>query len=229
MKKIGLIILTGILLGTVSCTKDEVKKDKVKKEDLIGTWTASSGKYNLSLTITASDYSFFLIEPGNGGVTDNGTYEISEEGRIMFTNKDNPLAIGTLQNEKLSITFVNSLMIAMLGTGPASNLTFTLSDEGDTGDSIGYLVIQNLSSSNDIVGISFYDGNGKFLDSDSDVLEAGYQVTYEVVPGTYSVKITDSKGKSFQSKSFKVVKDKSTVLAYKGTTFEVLATGVDKY
>jgi hypothetical protein len=164
MKKNWLIILTGILLGIVSCSKDEVKKNKVEKVDIVGTWIASSGKYNLSMKITSSGYTFLLTEPGKGGVIDNGTYEISDEGKIMFTNKDNPLAIGVLKNEKLSLTFVNSVMIMMLGTEAASNMTFTLSNEGDN-----------------------TDGNGSSILSFSDVVKSNYTATgtpgFLVTPG----------------------------------------------
>jgi hypothetical protein len=51
----------------------------------------------------------------------------------------------------------------------------------------------------------------------------------EVITGTYFAGVTDSKGKTVKSKSFKVLKDKSTVLVYNGSSLVVSATGVDDY
>lgn len=229
-KTLLVYILAAILFGIVSCSKDDEEKieegDKIEKEDIIGKWTAVSGKYNLSLEITASGYNFLLSEPGNGGVTDKGTYEISDDGKISFINKNSLLALGYKQNGKLSLTFVNSIMISMLGTAAASNTIFTLSDEDD--EEYGFLVIQNLSENNNIVAFYFYDSAGDLIGSDSDILEAGYQITYEdVMTGNYIVKVTDDKGKSFTSKSFKIIKDKTTVLEYNGSALNVSATGID--
>jgi len=46
------------MLAVVSCSKndnDDIEQGKIEA-DIIGTWTASSGKYNLSLEITSSGY-----------------------------------------------------------------------------------------------------------------------------------------------------------------------------
>ena len=62
-----------------------------------------------------------------------------------------------------------------------------------------------------------------------DVLEPGYYFEYKFIPGTYSVKVTDSKNKSYESKSFKVVTNKLTILLYDGTAVDVIAAGVDYF
>jgi hypothetical protein len=233
-KTLLISVLAAILFGMVSCSKDDDAKieegDKIEKEDIIGKWTAVSGKYNLSLEITASGYNFLLSEPGNGGVTDKGTYTISGDGKISFENKNALLALGYKQNGKLSLTFVNSVMISMLGTAAAGNTIFTLSNEDNEEDdeNYGFLVIQNLSEGNNIVAFYLYDNTGELIGSDPDILESGYQITYEgVMTGNYIVKVTDDKGKSFTSKSFKIIKDKATVLEYNGSALNVSATGID--
>jgi len=232
MKKIYFIyILASLLFGMISCSKDDDEEtggDEI--EDLIGTWTATSGKYNLSLEITAADYYFTISEPGKGGSYDKGTYDISDAGRVTFVNTSNTvLAMGHLKGGKLSLTFVSAVAIMMLGTEAASNTVFVLSEGGgEEEESYGFLVVQNLSKSNDIVALYLYDTKGNLIDSDSDVLEPGYQFTYEIMTGNYTMKITDDKGKSFTSKSFKVVKDKSTVLEYNGSTLSITATGIEK-
>ncbi len=233
MKKICFIyILATLLLGMISCSKDDddEKTGEDEIENLIGTWTATAGKYNLSLEITATDYYFTISEPGKGGSYDKGTYDISKTGRITFVNTSNTvLAMGQLKGGKLSLTFVSAVAIMMLGTEAASNTVFVLSEGGgEEEESYGFLVIQNLSKSNDIVAFYLYDTKGNLIDSDSDVLEPGYQFTYEVMTGNYVLKITDDKGKSLTSKSFKVVKDKSTVLEYNGSTLSITATGIEK-
>jgi len=238
MNKIWLVFaLTSIMFGTISCSEEDKKddEDKGKKTEeisIVGTWTASSGKYDLSLKITASNYNFLLSEPGKGGVTDKGTYEISDEGDVVFVdNQGKPFAAGQLKNKKLSLTFVNYIMIMMLGTDAASNTTFTLSeeennDETDDDDSFGYLTIQNLSDNYDIVSFKLYDEDGNFLASDLDVLVPDYQFTYEIMTGSYITEITDSRNKSFTSKPFRIIKDKSTVLKYTGSAIEIIATGI---
>ena len=223
------------MLAVVSCSKDnhdDIEQGKIEA-DIIGTWTASSGKYNLSLEITSSGYSFLLSEPGNGGVTDKGTYEILEDGKIFFVNKDTPLCMGGLQNGKLSITFVSPIMISMLGTAAAGNTVFTLSDEGDNGtedgDGEGFLAIVNDSETNDIIEINLYDEKGAHRGADLDVLEPGYYFEYKFTPGTYTVNVIDSKNKSYESKSFKVAANKLTILVYDGTAIDVIAAGVDYF
>jgi len=176
--------------------------------------------------ITESEYNFSLKETGKGGVTDKGTYELTSGGAVSFSNKQGSLlAVGQLKKETLSLTFVNSVVVMMLGTEAASSISFALSDDED--ESSGFLIIQNLSTNKTLVGFGFYDIDGDYLGSDSDELEAGYQFTYEVETGSYIVKVTDSANKTFTSKSFKVLKGKSTVLAYNGSALEVIATGLD--
>lgn len=223
------------MFGIVSCSKDDKEDeiddgDRIEKEDIIGTWTAPSGKYNLTLIITSSDYDFTISEPGRGGSYDRGTYEISDAGKITFVNTSNTvLAMGQLRNGRLALTFVNSIAIMMLGTEAASNTEFILSgDDGTDEEESGFLIVQNLSENNDLVAFYFYDESNNLLDSDSDTLEPGYQFTYEVMTGNYIVKVTDDRGKSFTSKSFKVIKNKATILGYNGSALNVSATGVEK-
>lgn len=234
MHKTWLIFaLISIVLGTVSCSKSEDEKYVEEETGFVGKWIATSGKYNLIMKITAIRYSFSINEPGNGGVIDEGTYEVSNAGIISFTSDQGALlANGYIRNGKLSLTFVNSAAIMMLGIQAAGNTTFTLSEEEDdnnTGgnDDYGFLVIQNLSVNYNIVAFKFYDGKGNYLDSDSDVLAPGYQFAYETQTGNYIVEITDNRNKSFRSKSFTVIKDKSTVLAFDGSALNILATGMD--
>jgi hypothetical protein len=214
-----------------SCRKENNDNDKddddskTEEIDITGTWTASSGEYNLSLTITSTNYNFALTEPGNGGVTDNGTYEIAEDGNIFFVNShDDPLASGQLINGKLHLTFVNYMFIMMLGNAAASNTAFTRSEDGS-----GSLVVQNLSDSYEIVTINFYDKDGTYLDSDTEVdLEPGYQIKYSSVKvGSYIIEVINNGSKSFKSKSCKVIKNKLTVLQYNGSALDVFATGIN--
>lgn len=235
MHKTWLIFaLISIILGTVSCSKSEDEKYIEEETGYVGKWVATSGKYNLTLNITSSGYVFSITEPGNGGSSDKGTYEIYNDNKISFISSEmkTVLANGQLKNGKLSLTFVNSIPILMLGTGAASNITFTLSDEEDnneTGgnDDSGFLVIQNLSGSYNIITFKFYDGSGNYLDSDSDILEPGYQFTYETQTGKYIVEITDNRNKSFRSGSFTIIKDKSTVLAFDGSSLNILSTRME--
>lgn len=137
-KLFGLAAMSIVIIGAVSCSKDDdSEKDDdntIKTEDFIGTWTASTDKYNLSMNITASGYQFALTQPGAGGISDNGTYIISDAGRIIFTNTSNTvLASGELQNGKLTLTFTSSVMIMMLGATTASNVVFT-KDGGTTSE-----------------------------------------------------------------------------------------------
>lgn len=224
MNKIWLIFaLISLMLGTASCSKDDDKEGEVEETDIVGAWVATSGGYDLSLDVTSTGYNFMMGKPGKGGVTDSGTYEISNDGKIIFENKSGDvLAMGYLKNENLTLTFVNSMALIMLGNG-AGNVVFTL-ENGE-----GYIVIQNLSASNNIVALKFYDGNNKLINTDTDVLEPDYQFTYDEVPvGTYLVEATDSKGKSYKTNSFKVIKDKYSVLEYTGSALKVVATGVNE-
>ena len=226
-------VLIGTMLVAASCSsKDDNEEGKIEV-DIIGTWIASSGKYNLSLEITPSGYSFLISEPGNGGIIDKGTYEISGDGKISFVNKETPLCIGGLQNGKLSVMFVNPILISMLGTAAAGNTVFTLSDKEDNDgtdddDGDGFLAIIN-DGENNIVAITFYDEDDNFLDSDSDALEPGYYFEYRVMPGNYMAKVTDSKNKTFKSKPFKIVKNKLTILEYDGTAIVIIGTGLDYF
>lgn len=229
------ILMICIAMGAVfsSCSDDDDDdNNKVDEQGIVGIWKATSGKYNLTLEITKTGYDFLLSEPGNGGVTDKGTYELSKEKYIFINNQESLLAMGELKNGKLSLTFVNSIMIMMLGTKDASLLTFTRSEgDGDDGDDDkddkGYLIVQNLSENYDIVSISLYDKDGNYVGSDTDLLESGYQFEYEFPTGSYTLKITNDINKSYTSKTFKVIKNKVTVLAYTGSSFDILATGID--
>ena len=220
-----------MMLAAISCSsKDNDDLEECMEVGIIGKWTATSGKYNLSLEITSSGYSFLLSEPGNGGVTDKGTYEILEDGKISFVNKDTPLCMGGLKNGKLSITFVSPIMIMMLGTTAASNIVFTLSDEeveDEPEEGKGFLAIVNSSEKNNIVKITFYDDEDDDIGSDTDVLEPGYYFEYKIETGNYTIKVTDDKNKSFKSKSFKIANNKQTILEYDGTAITIIATGID--
>lgn len=229
MNKFWLIFaLIGLALGMVSCSSDNDEECEGEEVNIIGTWAATSGKYNLSLKITASGYDFLLAEPGKGGVTDKGTYELSKDGGIIFENNSGDiLAMGTVKNEKLTLTFVNTIAMMMLGSGGAANVVFTLEEESGS-EGKGFLVIQNLSTSYDILSFKFYDASGELIDTDTDTLEPDYQLVYKVDAGTYAVEVTDSKDKSYKSKSFKILKDKYTVLGYTGSAVNVLATGIDE-
>ncbi|WP_029906752.1 hypothetical protein [Prevotella sp. 10(H)] len=238
MNKIWLVCILSILFGLVSCSKDNDEEEKeeeyeyeIEETDIVGKWVTTSGKYNLTLLITASDYDFTISEPGKGGSYDRGTYDIANTGKITFTNTSKTiLAMGYLRNGKLTLSFVNSIALIMLGTA-AGNIEFTLSEdvvEPPVEEGEGALIIQNLSDNYDIVKLDLYDGDGEHLGSDTDVLEPGYQFTYDVEAGSYVAKVTDSRGKSYTSKTLKVVKDKVTVLAYNGSALNILATGIDE-
>ncbi|MDR1339028.1 MAG: hypothetical protein LBK58_03110 [Prevotellaceae bacterium] len=228
-KKAIYVLIALCMTVIFSCRKDYDKDDdgaddtEMEEIDILGTWTAAPGKYNLSFTITPTNYDFSLTEAGKGGIYDNGgTYEISRDGIILFTaSYGDPYATGQLINGKLHITVLNNILINMLGTAAASNTVFSRSEEGT-----GSLVIQNLSTSYDIVSIKFYDMDGTFIDSDSDVLEPGYQFGYTVNVGSYTVEVADDRKKSFRSKSFTIIKDKLTVLGYSGSAINILATGL---
>jgi len=147
---IGLATMSMILFWTVSCTKndDKVNEPVIMEEDIIGTWTASAGKYNLSLEITEADYTFNITEPGNGGTYDKGTYSVSDGYIISFVSNDKTvLAIGELREDgKMRLTFVSSVAIMMLGTEAASSTVFTR-DDGSTGGTEGYTVSGSLEYS----------------------------------------------------------------------------------
>lgn len=231
-KKWLLFAIISIILGTVSCSKDDDDESKPEIIDIIGTWKASSGKYDLTLKITASGYDFALREPGNGGIVDRGTYEISSENIITFESDDDIgiIAVGYMNNKsKLSLTFIGPVWTMMLGSDGVSNVIFSLSENGSENDEgSGYLIIQNLSDNYDIVLFKFYHGSGNLLGTDDDILNPDYQFTYEVDADTYIVEVTDSRDKSFKSKSFKVIADKITILGYTGTALNVLATGIEE-
>ncbi|MDH6357287.1 hypothetical protein [Parabacteroides sp. PF5-9] len=227
-----LCVTMGLLFS--GCSDNDKETDPVEgKNDITGTWIASSGKYDLTLKITKSAYDLRITQPGKGGMYDIGRWEVGDDGRLILINEQEEiLAMGGVINNKLSLTFVNSLSIGILGLEAASNLTFTRSnaeeeDPGDDDDSVGLLVIQNLSDSRSILSFVFYDEDGNLLDTDDDELEAGYQFGYEIPVGNYKVKITDTAKKSYTSKVFKIVKDKATVLEYDGSSFTISATGID--
>lgn len=230
MNKIWLVFaLTAIMLGTASCSDDDDKVEEIDETDLIGTWETTAGKWDLSLEITSSTYSFVMSQPGKGGSTDSGTYEINKDGKIIFTNKSGDvLAMGYYKNEKLTLTFVNSIAIISLGAEYASNVVFTLSDDGSGDEDTGYLYLQNLSANYNIVSTKLYDASGEYLGSDTDVLEPDYQFEYETPVGSYTLEVKDSKGKTYKSKSFKIIKNKITVLGYDGSSLNVLATGINE-
>lgn len=234
MKKIWFIILASILFGTVSCTKDgdedeKTEWDNMEAEDIIGHWTATAGKYDLTLDITASGYDFRLSEPGNGFIWDAGTWEIDGNGLMLVgSDTEKTLMLGGLQNGKLVMTFVDYTILQMIGTQAASQTIFTRSEGSGEEEGFGFLVIQNLSEDNDIIEISIYDDAEELVGSDTEPLEPGYQFTYEdVMTGNYIVEVRDDDGESYTSKSFEIVDGKATVLEYDGSGLDVSATGVD--
>jgi hypothetical protein len=134
LKTVIYIVFAIIATMNHSCKKHDNNPidSLINKEDLIGTWVASAGKYNLSMEITETTYHFALTESGNGGTNDDGTYSISDANISFVSKGDVPFAIGGLQDKKLALTFVNSIIIGMIGTGAASNTAFTKYD--GTGD-----------------------------------------------------------------------------------------------
>ncbi len=224
MKRFPLALLGIVMTSLVSCSKDN-NEEEVKTDSIVGMWTATASGYDLKMKITPTDFRFDISKPGKGGTYDKGEYLVNDGKATFVGMQDAVLATGGLTNEKLMLTFVNPMIIGMIGTEAASKTVFTREEEN--GDGMGHLVVQNLSQSYDITMLKLYNAGGNLLNTDEDRLPPEYQFSYELPVGSYIGELTDEKGKTFRSGVFKIIKDKYTVLRYDGSSAWIEATGID--
>lgn len=226
MRQIFFTTLMSIMMTSLFSCSGEDDKEKVETGSIVGTWTAKASGYDLKMKITPTDFRFDISKPGQGGTYDKGEYLINSGKATFVGMQDALLGTGGLIDGKLVLTFVNPMVIGMIGTQAASQTVFTR-EEGEEGDGTGYLVVQNLSENCDITMLKLYDADGNLLSTDEDRLPPEYQFSYELPVGNYIGELTDAKGKTFRSGVFKIIKNKHTVLQYDGSSAWLEATGVD--
>lgn len=224
MKRFSLALMGIVLTSLVSCSKDN-NEEEMKTDGIVGMWTATASGYDLKMKITPTDFRFDISKPGKGGTYDKGEYLINGGKATFVGMQDAVLATGGLTNGKLMLTFVNPMIIGMIGTEAASKTVFTREEENS--DGTGHLVVQNLSQSYDITMLKLYNTGGDLLNTDEDRLPPEYQFSYKLPVGSYIGELTDEKGKTFRLGVFKIIKDKYTVLRYDGSSAWIEATGID--